>query len=53
MIRFLIRRILQGILVLWLITVGVFGIFFIGPGAKAGAPGPGGQGRHARRSWPR
>ena len=35
MIRFLIRRILQGILVLWLITVGVFAIFFIGPGAKA------------------
>ena len=35
MIRFLIRRILQGLLVLWLITVGVFAIFFIGPGAKA------------------
>ena len=35
MIRFLIRRILQGILVLWLITVGVFAIFFIGPGAKS------------------
>jgi peptide/nickel transport system permease protein len=34
-IRFLIRRILQGLLVLWLITVGVFAIFFIGPGAKA------------------
>ena len=34
MIRFLIRHILQGLLVLWLITVGVFGIFFIGPGAK-------------------
>jgi len=34
-IRFLIRRILQGILVLWLITVGVFAIFFIGPGAKS------------------
>ena len=34
MTRFLIRRILQGIIVLWLITVGVFLIFFIGPGAK-------------------
>ena len=34
-IRFLIRRILQGLLVLWLITVGVFAIFFIGPGAKS------------------
>ena len=34
MARFLIRRILQGIIVLWLITVGVFAIFFIGPGAK-------------------
>jgi peptide/nickel transport system permease protein len=33
--RFLIRRILQGILVLWLMTVGVFVIFFIGPGPAA------------------
>src|ERR1022692_4482462 len=32
--RFLLRRIFQGIIVLWLITVGVFAIFFIGPGAK-------------------
>ena len=35
MTRFLIRRILQGILVLWLITVGVFLIFFVGPGPNA------------------
>jgi peptide/nickel transport system permease protein len=35
MARFLIRRILQGILVLWLMTVGVFIIFYIGPGPKA------------------
>ena len=41
MARFLIRRIFQGIIVLWLITVGVFAIFFIGPGAEAGTPGPG------------
>ena len=34
MTRFILRRILQGIIVLWLITVGVFAIFFIGPGAK-------------------
>jgi peptide/nickel transport system permease protein len=30
--RFLIRRILQGILVMWLVTVSVFLIFYIGPG---------------------
>ena len=35
MARFLIRRILQGLLVLWLMTVGVFLIFFVGPGPKA------------------
>ena len=33
MTRFLIRRILQGILVMWLVTVSVFLIFFVGPGA--------------------
>jgi len=32
--RFILRRVVQGIIVLWLITVGVFAIFFIGPGAK-------------------
>ncbi|MBO0810976.1 MAG: ABC transporter permease [Microlunatus sp.] len=31
MIRFLIRRTLLGILVMWLITVGVFGLYFIVP----------------------
>jgi len=31
-IRFLIRRIALAILVLWLVTVGVFALFFIGPG---------------------
>ena len=31
MIRFLILRTLQGILVLWLITVAVFGLFFVVP----------------------
>jgi peptide/nickel transport system permease protein len=31
MVRFLILRILQGLLVLWLITVGVFGLFFAVP----------------------
>jgi peptide/nickel transport system permease protein len=31
MIRFLIRRILLGILVLWLITMAVFGMFFVAP----------------------
>jgi peptide/nickel transport system permease protein len=30
--RFLVRRILQGILVMWLVTVGVFIIFYVGPG---------------------
>ena len=34
MTRFILRRVFQGIIVLWLITVGVFAIFFIGPGAK-------------------
>jgi peptide/nickel transport system permease protein len=32
MARFLVRRILQGLLVLWLMTVGVFIIFYVGPG---------------------
>jgi peptide/nickel transport system permease protein len=32
MVRFLIRRILLGILVMWMTTVLVFGIFFAGPG---------------------
>jgi peptide/nickel transport system permease protein len=32
--RFLIRRILQGLLVLWLMTVTVFVIFFLGPGPQ-------------------
>ncbi len=32
MTRFLIRRILQGLFVMWLMTVTVFLIFFIGPG---------------------
>jgi peptide/nickel transport system permease protein len=32
--RFLIRRILQGLLVLWLMTLTVFGIFFVGPGPQ-------------------
>ncbi len=35
MARFLIRRILQGILVMWLVTVSVFLIFYIGPGPSA------------------
>ena len=34
MARFLVRRILEGILVMWLVTVGVFAIFYIGPGPK-------------------
>jgi len=33
--RFLTRRILQGVLVLWLMTVTVFLIFFVGPGSKS------------------
>ncbi len=35
MTRFLIRRILQGLLVMWLITIVVFILFFIGPGVNA------------------
>lgn len=35
MARFLIRRILQGIFVLWLMTVTVFLIFFVGPGSQS------------------
>ena len=34
MARFLIRRTMQGLLVLWLMTLTVFGIFFVGPGPK-------------------
>jgi peptide/nickel transport system permease protein len=33
--RFLIRRILQGLFVLWLMTVTVFLIFFVGPGPSS------------------
>jgi peptide/nickel transport system permease protein len=33
--RFLIRRILQGLLVMWMITVVVFLLFFVGPGANS------------------
>ena len=35
MARFLLRRIILGILVLWLVTVGVFLIFYVGPGPGA------------------
>ena len=35
MARFLIRRILQGVLVMWLVTVSVYLIFYIGPGPGA------------------
>ncbi|HEX4258611.1 MAG TPA: ABC transporter permease [Streptosporangiaceae bacterium] len=35
MARFLIRRILQGVLVMWLVTVGVYLIFYIGPGPSS------------------
>jgi peptide/nickel transport system permease protein len=34
MTRFLARRIFEGIIVLWLVTVGVFILFFVGPGPK-------------------
>jgi peptide/nickel transport system permease protein len=33
--RFLVRRIFEGLIVLWLVTVGVFVIFYIGPGPKS------------------
>jgi peptide/nickel transport system permease protein len=32
--RFLVRRIFEGLIVMWLVTVGVFIIFYIGPGPK-------------------
>ena len=35
MIRFLIRRIAQGIFVMWLMTVTVYLIFFVGPGPSS------------------
>ncbi len=35
MARFLIRRIALGILVMWMVTVLVFGIFFVGSGPEA------------------
>ena len=34
MARFLVRRIFEGIIVLWLVTVGGFIIFYVGPGPK-------------------
>lgn len=34
MTRFLARRIFEGLIVLWLVTVGVFILFFVGPGPK-------------------
>ena len=34
MARFLVRRIFEGLLVMWLVTVGVFIIFYIGPGPR-------------------
>jgi peptide/nickel transport system permease protein len=33
--RFLIRRILQGVLVMWLVTISVYLIFYVGPGPGA------------------
>jgi peptide/nickel transport system permease protein len=35
MARFLVRRILQGVVVLWLVTVATFGLFFISPSGPA------------------
>jgi peptide/nickel transport system permease protein len=35
MARFLVRRIFEGLIVMWLVTVGVFLIFYIGPGPKS------------------
>ena len=35
MARCLLRRILQGVLVMWLVTVGVYLIFYIGPGPSS------------------
>jgi len=32
--RFLVRRIFEGLIVMWLVTVGVFIIFYIGPGPR-------------------
>ena len=31
MIRFFVRRALQGLLVIWLITIVLFGMFFVAP----------------------
>src|SRR6201986_3339373 len=33
--RFVMRRLLQGIMVMWLVTVGVYLIFYVGPGPGA------------------
>jgi peptide/nickel transport system permease protein len=32
--RFLVRRIFEGLIVMWLVTVGVFIIFYVGPGPR-------------------
>jgi peptide/nickel transport system permease protein len=34
MVRFLIRRILLGLFVIWVVTVAVFALFFVGPGPQ-------------------
>ena len=50
MVRFLIRRILLGLLVLWLITVAVFALFFVAPSNVAPHPGrPAGDAGDHRR----
>ncbi|HWE56706.1 MAG TPA: ABC transporter permease [Acidimicrobiales bacterium] len=32
MVRFLLRRVTQGLLVMWIVTMAVFAMFFVGPG---------------------
>src|SRR5262245_19753603 len=46
MTRFLIRRVGQGLIVLWLVTVAVFALFFV-------APSNGAQTRGGRQATPR
>jgi len=43
MLRFLIRRVLLGVFVMWIVTMIVFGLFFIGPSAEAVARRLGGK----------
>ena len=59
MIRFLVRRALRGLLVIWLITLVLFGMFFVAPsnvaqtlGGRQATPGDDRADQPAARAGP-